>query len=83
MRAVIQSGEKSERVLELTMDAIDLNPANYTVWFVPVCNNNTIIVFSLRHYRRLVLQHLNSNLYDEMQYTAEIIADETKNYQVW
>ena len=31
-RAVIKSGEKSQRVLELTEDALDLNPANYTVW---------------------------------------------------
>ncbi len=33
MRAVIKSGEKSERVLQLTADAIDCNPANYTVWY--------------------------------------------------
>jgi hypothetical protein len=32
-RAVLKSGEKSERVLELTEDGLDLNPANYTVWY--------------------------------------------------
>lgn len=32
LRAVMAKDEKSERVLELTEDIIDMNPAHYTVW---------------------------------------------------
>lgn len=32
LRAVMASDEKSERVLALTEDIIDMNPAHYTVW---------------------------------------------------
>ena len=32
LRAVMAENEKSERVLELTQDIIQMNPAHYTVW---------------------------------------------------
>jgi protein farnesyltransferase/geranylgeranyltransferase type-1 subunit alpha len=34
LRAVMAAGEHSERVLDLTMDVICMNPAHYTVWYV-------------------------------------------------
>jgi len=66
-RAVLKSEEKSERVLNLTEDALDLNPANYTVWY----------------YRREVLKALKSNLTSELQYCREMVEEHPKNYQVW
>lgn len=32
LRAVMAKNEKSERVLDLTVDIIKMNPAHYTVW---------------------------------------------------
>jgi len=66
-RAVLKSGEKTSRVLALTEDALELNPANYTVW----------------HYRREVLKQTNADLNIELQYCREIIEEHPKNYQVW
>jgi protein farnesyltransferase/geranylgeranyltransferase type-1 subunit alpha len=66
-RAVLKSCEKSDRVLQLTADALDLNPANYTVWF----------------YRREVLKALGSDIKKEMKYCREMIEEHPKNYQVW
>lgn len=66
-RAVLKSGEKSERTLALTEACIWLNPANYTVW----------------QYRREILKALEKNLYEELKYTDRMIKYNSKNYQVW
>ncbi|XP_033113404.1 protein farnesyltransferase/geranylgeranyltransferase type-1 subunit alpha-like [Anneissia japonica] len=66
-RAIIKSDEKSERALQLTTDAAELNPANYSVW----------------QYRRLILKALNKDLQEELDFIKEIIQENPKNYQVW
>ncbi|PHZ13557.1 protein farnesyltransferase [Rhizopus microsporus ATCC 52813] len=66
-RAVIHANEKSERVLQLTQDILERNPAHYTVW----------------NYRQDVLFALNKDLDEELDYIDEIAADQAKNYQIW
>ena len=66
MAAIMQNKEYSERALALTTDAIELNTANYTVW----------------HYRREILREIKLHLESEMEFTASVIADQPKNYQV-
>lgn len=66
-RAVLNAGEKSERALALTEDAITMNPANYTVW----------------QYRREILKALNKDLHQELKFIGEKIKENSKNYQVW
>uniref|UniRef100_K3WEF8 Protein farnesyltransferase/geranylgeranyltransferase type-1 subunit alpha n=1 Tax=Globisporangium ultimum (strain ATCC 200006 / CBS 805.95 / DAOM BR144) TaxID=431595 RepID=K3WEF8_GLOUD len=66
-RGVLKLNEYSERTLNLTLDVIDENPANYTAW----------------HFRRKVLEALSANLYDELQYTERMAIAHPKNYQIW
>lgn len=66
-RGVLKLNEYSERTLALTLDVIDVNPANYTVWI----------------FRRRVLQELGSDLHQELQFTADMAIQHPKNYQIW
>ncbi|XP_013104247.1 protein farnesyltransferase/geranylgeranyltransferase type-1 subunit alpha [Stomoxys calcitrans] len=66
-RAILARQEKSSRALELTTDALRLNPANYTVW----------------QYRRDILRELGSDLSEELGYIEDVITENAKNYQVW
>nr|CAG4651103.1 EOG090X08PK [Simocephalus serrulatus]SVE94328.1 EOG090X08PK [Simocephalus serrulatus] len=66
-RAVVMNNEISERAFQLTSDALDLNPANYTVW----------------QYRRTLLKGLDRSLPKELLFVRRIIEDHPKNYQVW
>eukprot|EP00040_Diaphanoeca_grandis_P005075 m.31264 g.31264 ORF g.31264 m.31264 type:complete len:311 (-) comp16429_c0_seq1:293-1225(-) len=66
-RAINKKQEMSVRAFQLTTDAIELNPANYTVW----------------HYRRKILKNIEIDLKQELEYIGDMIDDNPKNYQVW
>ena len=70
-RAILKSGERSPRVLELTGDLVEHNAAHYTVW----------------HVRRQCLWALAEGdpdvLGDEMAYAADVARENPKNYQIW
>ena len=67
LRAVMAANEFSPRVLDLTEDLIDMNPAHYTVWL----------------YRAQCLFAINSDLHQELQWLSETALDHQKNYQIW
>ncbi|KAL4245673.1 protein prenyltransferase subunit alpha family protein [Abortiporus biennis] len=66
-RGVISTGEKSERVLELTEAIIRMNPAHYTAW----------------QYRYQTLIALKSPLDLELKLMDGIAIQFLKTYQVW
>jgi protein farnesyltransferase/geranylgeranyltransferase type-1 subunit alpha len=66
-RAILEKDERSERALDLTTECIQLNPANYTVWY----------------FRREVLKDLKTDLSEELDFMDDIINRHNKNYQVW
>ncbi|KAG7561430.1 Protein prenyltransferase alpha subunit [Arabidopsis thaliana x Arabidopsis arenosa] len=66
-RAIYFSDERSPRALRLTEETLRLNSGNYTVW----------------HFRRLVLEALNHDLFEELEFIERIAEDNSKNYQLW
>eukprot|EP01126_Amoeba_proteus_P054888 TRINITY_DN6774_c0_g1_i9.p1 TRINITY_DN6774_c0_g1~~TRINITY_DN6774_c0_g1_i9.p1 ORF type:complete len:272 (-),score=34.37 TRINITY_DN6774_c0_g1_i9:375-1190(-) len=67
LRAFMKAKELSTRALDVTTRAIELSSANYTVWY----------------YRRLILDHLKTDLSPELEFVSELARDHPKNYQVW
>eukprot|EP00742_Colponemidia_sp_Colp-10_P004194 GILJ01004473.1.p1 GENE.GILJ01004473.1~~GILJ01004473.1.p1 ORF type:complete len:315 (+),score=31.08 GILJ01004473.1:44-988(+) len=66
-RAIVQKDERSERALKLTEEVIDQNASNYSAWY----------------FRRLCLEHLRSDLRQELDYVSEVGLSNPKNYQIW
>ena len=67
LRAVMAAHEFSPRVLALTEDLIDMNPAHYTVWL----------------YRAQCLFALDADLRHELDWLNETALAHQKNYQIW
>lgn len=67
MRAVMAINEYSPRVLELTEDLIDMNPAHYTVWL----------------YRAQCVFAIDADLKEELEWLNETALAHQKNYQIW
>ncbi|KAJ9555440.1 hypothetical protein OSB04_010054, partial [Centaurea solstitialis] len=66
-RAVYLADERSLRSLQLTAEAIHFNAGNYTVW----------------QFRRLILEALNADLHDELEFVEHLASKNSKNYQLW
>ncbi|KVH90927.1 Protein prenyltransferase, alpha subunit [Cynara cardunculus var. scolymus] len=67
VRAVYLADERSHRALQLTAEAIHFNAGNYTVW----------------QFRRLILEALNADLHDELEFVEHLASKNSKNYQLW
>ncbi|KAF5379034.1 hypothetical protein D9615_006017 [Tricholomella constricta] len=66
-RGIVKTGEKSERVLQLTESIIRLNPAHYSAW----------------QYRYETLLALDSPVDVELKLMDELAVSFLKTYQVW
>ncbi|NXC91272.1 FNTA geranylgeranyltransferase, partial [Cercotrichas coryphoeus] len=88
-RAVLQRDERSERAFKLTADAIELNAANYTVWYVllsysPHTHNKNLdfVPLIIRHHRRVLVEWLQDPS-RELEFIADILNQDAKNYHAW
>lgn len=65
--ALLQKEEYSERALNLTQQGIEILASHYTIW----------------NYRYNIIQKLNKNLLEELDWCELISLDNEKNYQIW
>ena len=78
------TGERSERVLQLTEHIIRMNPAHYTVWLVyERVLSLEILTLTLRQYRYDTLIALGAPLETELELMDEISKTFIKYYQIW
>jgi len=75
LRAVMAADEKSERVLALTEDLIDMNPAHYTVWLY-----RAECLFAVGGATE---QERQKSLRQELEWLNDTALDHQKNYQIW
>jgi protein farnesyltransferase/geranylgeranyltransferase type-1 subunit alpha len=83
LRAIMAANEMSPRVLNLTADIINMNPAHYTVWFVQATFWCIQSLTQGRIYRAQTLRKLKSDLHAELQWLAPLSLKHLKNYQIW
>jgi hypothetical protein len=67
LRQVLHDNHISAEALEVTKQAIELNPANYTAWY----------------FRRLCILQLQADLAQELAFVAQCARESPKNYQLW
>eukprot|EP00759_Apiculatamorpha_spiralis_P041185 PhF_6_TR39804/c0_g1_i1/m.59193/K05955/FNTA; protein farnesyltransferase/geranylgeranyltransferase type-1 subunit alpha len=66
-RGILQTQEKSERVLVVLWAILQLNPANYTVW----------------KYRRDTIRAISADIQKELSLVAKLALRTPKNFQIW
>ncbi|KAF7194786.1 Protein farnesyltransferase/geranylgeranyltransferase type-1 subunit alpha [Pseudocercospora fuligena] len=74
LRACMAADEASPRVLDLTEDLIDMNPAHYTVWLY-----RAKVLIKVSEERGDLLGGLKG----ELEWLNEIALSHQKNYQIW
>ncbi|KAK5277677.1 CAAX geranylgeranyltransferase alpha subunit, partial [Cryomyces antarcticus] len=85
LRAVMANNEMSERVLDLTEDIINMNPAHYTVWYGTLSSPRSRAMLTRNHrlYRAKVLFEINADLRAETEWVNKTALRHLKNYQIW
>lgn len=97
-RAVVSSGEKSPRVMDLTADMIEYNAANYSVWalrrscvqdmvgemaYAAEVTRSNPKNYQVWFHRRAILEIAGTGGREELAFISEMLEDDPKNYHAW